>query len=128
MNYVLDASALLAVLLGEKGGDTVEPALGASLISAVNLAEVAASLRAGSNTDDAVRAIIDHIPIPVVPADAELAIDAGLMRTVTERAGLSLGDRFCLALGRRTGLTVMTADRAWADVADVLGVTVQLIR
>src|SRR5262245_26809608 len=36
---VLDASAVLALLAGEKGGEQVEQLLGSVLISAVNLAE-----------------------------------------------------------------------------------------
>ena len=50
------------------------------------------------------------------------------MRTLTDRIGLSLGDRFCLALARRTGLAALTADRAWSEVAEALGIAVTLIR
>ena len=39
-----------------------------------------------------------------------------------------MGDRICLALGRRMGLPVLTADRAWLDAAEALGVTVETIR
>jgi ribonuclease VapC len=128
VKFVLDSSALLAALLSEPGGEVVGPELGNSLMLSVNLAEVAASLRADDNDDEAVREIIDQIAIPFVAADAVLAIDAGLMRTVTDRSGLSLGDRFCLALARRAGLAVLTADRAWSDVAEDLGVTIVQIR
>jgi PIN domain nuclease of toxin-antitoxin system len=31
----------------------------------------------------------------------------------TDRAGLSLGDRLCLALASRRGEDALTADRAW---------------
>jgi ribonuclease VapC len=44
----------------------------------------------------------------------------------TRRAGLSLADRACLALGRRLGILAHTADRGWRKV-DV-GVAVVLIR
>jgi PIN domain nuclease of toxin-antitoxin system len=49
-----------------------------------------------------------------------------MMRQVSRRAGLSFGDRACLALALIHGLPVLTADRAWAKV-DV-GVEVRLIR
>lgn len=42
--YVLDASAVLAYLKREPGGDTVAPLLVRSLMTAVNLSEVAAKL------------------------------------------------------------------------------------
>lgn len=43
-------------------------------------------------------------------------------------AGLSLGDRFCLALARRDGLPALTADKQWHTVADAAGVAVTVIR
>jgi PIN domain nuclease of toxin-antitoxin system len=46
----------------------------------------------------------------------------------TRRAGLSFGDRVCLALAKREGLPAVTADSAWTRIADAVGVKVQLIR
>ena len=42
--------------------------------------------------------------------------------------GLSLGDRFCLALAKRLGVPAYTADRAWKDVATDVGAKVVAIR
>ena len=53
---------------------------------------------------------------------------AGRLRAVTAEAGLSLGDRFCLALARRDGLPALTADKQWSTVADAADVTVSVIR
>ncbi|MBI3977092.1 MAG: hypothetical protein HY331_02795 [Chloroflexi bacterium] len=47
-----------------------------------------------------------------VDFDADLAYQAGLLHPATRQAGLSLGDRACLALARRLGLPALTADRA----------------
>ena len=43
-------------------------------------------------------------------------------------SGLSLGDRFCLALAKRLDCPALTADRAWLPVADDAGVRIELIR
>jgi PIN domain nuclease of toxin-antitoxin system len=39
-----------------------------------------------------------------------------------------MGDRICLALGQRTGLVVLTADRSWLDVAARIGAVVEAVR
>src|SRR5271165_5623489 len=128
MRVVLDASAILAGLNGEPGADRVATALDAAVVSAVNLAEVAGGVARGGNSPEQVRAVLAALACAVIPADEEMAIDVGLMRAQTDRAGLSLGDRFCLALGRRLRAPVLTADRQWALVADEVGVKVEMIR
>lgn len=128
MRVVLDASAVLTALLKEPGAARVGAVLDAAIVSAVNLAEVAAGLvRNGAEVREA-RAVLRALSLTVVPADEELAIDAGLMRPITDRAGLSLGDRFCLALARRVGSPALTTDRSWAQVSEALGVEIELIR
>lgn len=56
----------------------------------------------------------------------EDAVVTGELRVLTRAQGLSLGDRACLALARRLGGLVLTADKPWANVSG--GVTVQVIR
>ena len=62
-------------------------------------------------------------PPPDFAGDAEIA---AALWTLTRAAGLSFGDRSCLALASRLGVPVLTTDRAWAKV-DV-GVPIELIR
>lgn len=128
MTVVLDASAVLAALLGEPGGGEVESALDDAVICTVNLAEVAAALVRHGNSAVQARALIAALDCPGVPADVELALDAGLLRPLTDRAGLSLGDRFCVALARRLNCPILTADRSWAAIAEPCGIEVELIR
>jgi PIN domain nuclease of toxin-antitoxin system len=125
---VLDASALLAGLLKEPGAGRVAEALDAAVMSAVNVAEVAAALARNGASEREVRSVLRAVAVTTLPADEELAIEAGLLRSVTDRAGLSLGDRFCLALARRLGAPALTTDRMWLEVSDSVGVEVQLIR
>jgi PIN domain nuclease of toxin-antitoxin system len=128
MRPVLDASAVLAVLRQEPGFEAAMNAVAGGIISAVNVAEImAALLRDGVTDEDAVAALA-LLGDRVIAADLSLAVEAGRLRRLTDVAGLSLGDRFCLALARRLGTSVVTGDRAWLRVADRLGVTVHLIR
>jgi hypothetical protein len=50
---------------------------------------------------------------------------AGRLRSATRQAGLSLGDRACLALAQSRCAVAFTPDRAWADL-DV-GVAIELV-
>lgn len=123
---VLDASAVMAVLKLEPGGDAVADVLGQAVISTINLSEVVTSLvnqgAPFSRAADIVRSLI----IEVIPFDEQLAFAAASLRAATRTSGLSFGDRACVALGRHTSLPVMTADKTWAKL-DV-GVDVRLIR
>lgn len=115
---VLDSSAVLAVLLEEAGSDQVEGTLPGALLSAVNLAEVVSKLcERGMPASEAMLAVA-AIGVDVVPFDGDQALQAGELRPLTRAAGLSLGDRACLALSRLRGLPAMTADAAWAAVPD----------
>lgn len=124
--YVLDASALLAAIKREPGGNDVRGLLHASVIGSVNLCEVVATLQDNGLEDLVVDDLLADLGIETIDFDAALATDAGRLRHATRSAGLSLGDRACLALGRQRGAVVLTADRAWATLD--IGVTVELIR
>ena len=125
---VLDASALLALLRGEAGAKKVEGVLTDARMSVVNMAEVASHFHKLGMPDEEVRTMLQPLPMTLAPADAELAWEAGRLRAVTVEAGLSLGDRFCLALAKREQLPAWTADRKWKDVADAVGAKVVIIR
>lgn len=125
---VLDASALLALLKDEPGGSMVAEVLPAARICAVNLAEVVSHFIHADMPPTEVDAMLRPLPMDIVPADKDLATMAGRLRAATADAGLSLGDRFCLALALQEGAPAWTADRQWRTVADAIGVTIVLIR
>lgn len=126
--HILDASALIALLKAEPGADMVAAAIGDARMSTVNIAEVVSHFAHLGMPSAAIDAMLSALPITQIPADAALAHTAGHLRPLTASAGLSLGDRFCLALARHERLPAWTADRAWLDVAHNVGVAVQLIR
>jgi len=110
---VLDASALLALLNQEEGGDRVaELVVAGATISAVNLSEVAAKLSLAGMPEAQIREALDPLGLDIVPFDLDQAYQAVLLVGPTRAAGLSLGDRACLALASRVGLPAVTADRA----------------
>ena len=125
---VLDASALLALLRDEPGTAKVAEAITDARMSSVNYAEVVSHFIHAGMPADQVDTMLRPLPLTVVDADQTLATLAGHLRAATAQAGLSLGDRFCLALARRDGLPALTADRQWRGVADAAGVEVSVIR
>ncbi|ARS29409.1 type II toxin-antitoxin system VapC family toxin [Sphingomonas sp. KC8] len=127
-SIILDASALLAMLRDEPGGDKVADVLIDSHMCVVNLAEVTGHFVHNDMPPREVDAMLHPLPVTFVAADAELARVAGHLRAATSEAGLSLGDRFCLALAMREGWPAWTADRQWASVAAKIGVDVVVIR
>jgi ribonuclease VapC len=129
---VLDASALLAHLRDEPGSDVVAEAIASgAVISTVNLAEVFSRVadRGGDPAKLAAEltqsGLLDGA-ITVEPFTAADAIDAGRLRPLTRDAGLSLGDRACLALARRLDAPALTADTDWQGAAH--GVELRPIR
>jgi ribonuclease VapC len=115
---VLDASAMLAFLQGERGDDVVEAALleGATCGSA-NWSEVAQKVLAAGRdwgTASALLGSYDLVVEPVTKEDAETAAAAW-----NPRSKLSLADRLCVALARRLEVTALTADRTWGTSAPV---------
>ena len=126
MNVVLDASAVLVLLLDEPGSDAVADALPDGALSAVNLAEVLSKLvDRGADASG----LVDHLAAagvrvePLTEGDAAMVAD---LRRLDAGRVLSLGDRCCLALARRLSSAVLTADRAWSSVET--GVDVRQLR
>jgi ribonuclease VapC len=78
--------------------------------------------------DDVVSAMLTPLPITLVEADVEHFWEAVRLRSLTVEAGLSLVDRFCLALAKREKLPAWTSDRKWREIADAVRVTVVAIR
>lgn len=128
MPFILDASALLVVVLRELGAGLVLDALKSGVqMSTVNIAEVASRLHREGWATSQVNAIFEELPIEIVPFDLATAMLTGRYRPQTDHLGLSLGDRACLATANLRASTAVTADRAWLEL-HLQGVDVQCIR
>ncbi|MBN8867549.1 MAG: type II toxin-antitoxin system VapC family toxin [Solirubrobacterales bacterium] len=129
---VLDASAFLAYLREEPGGEVVAKALeGGAVISTVNLAEVFTRVgEDGWEPDAFAEELIErgtlHGALLVDEFTYDDSIEAARLRQPTHHLGLSLADRACLALARRLEFPVLTADSAWSGLD--LDVEIRLIR
>ena len=125
---VLDASALIAMLKDEPGGAGVAAIVDTAVMSVVNYSEVVSHyVRTGAELAQ-VEDMLRPLPVALVDADQTLARMAGAIAHITRSSGLSLGDRFCLALAQREGLPALTADRDWLKIAAAVGVDVRTIR
>jgi ribonuclease VapC len=116
---VLDSSAVLALLLAEPGSEVVRAALPGALMSTVNLAEVVAKLCERGMPSNEATAAVQGIGVEFVDFTTDQARICGDLRTLTRSAGLSLGDRACLALARLRGVPAVTADAAWTSVPEI---------
>ncbi len=125
---VLDASAILALLHDEPGAAVVAGAVADAVVSTVNLSEVVAHFARGGLSAPMIQAILGELPIEQIPFDEDQAWAAGLLSPQTRPAGLSLGDRACLALASRLGVRALTADRSWARIAAAAGIEIEVIR
>lgn len=127
MKVVLDASALLALILDESGADVVQAALDHEvLLSVVNFAEVVGRAeRAGIKPEDAHNGIL-ALPLQLVQLDEKMAFEMGKLAGVGRPLGLSLGDCACLATAKVLGTDVLTADKVWAKLK--IGLKIRLIR
>ena len=114
---VFDASAMLALLHHERGEEKLTADLLArSVASTVNLAEVQSKLvKNGGDPDVAWRDALSSVN-SVKPYTSEHARIAGDLITTTEKLGLSLGDRSCLALAIALKAPVYTTEQLWRNL------------
>jgi ribonuclease VapC len=124
--WVLDSSAILASFLVEPGSEYIDSRVGTRFVSAVNLSEVATKLIERGISYDAFKTLGIVDAHTIIDFDLDQALLAAKLRPLTKRKGLSLGDRACLALAIQQVATVLTADRAWAEI-DV-GVKIEVVR
>ena len=126
----LDASALLTYFFGEAGAEEVEQRLPGSVIHTVNYAEVLSKLAERGLSPEAAEEQLAQVGLSQViridPGTPEDALSVARLRPLTRSAGLSLGDRYCLALAERLGVPAGTTDRVWATLN--IGIPIEVLR
>jgi ribonuclease VapC len=122
----LDSSAILAVIFQELGSEKVSDLLNGGLLSTVNLAEVHTILALRGVPPERIRGRVEEMGCEVCLFNEEQAHLTGELVAKTYPAGLSLGDRACLALAIERKAAVYTADRNWKNLN--LGIEIEVIR
>jgi ribonuclease VapC len=121
-----DASAILAYLNFEPGGEAVAKQLENIAITSVNLAEIVTVLMLRGVKKDWIESRVYRVFGNILPFDRKQAQLAGSLCVLTHQHGLSLGDRACLAAALIQDTKVFTADTAWTKVK--IGIDIVLIR
>jgi PIN domain nuclease of toxin-antitoxin system len=123
-SYVLDASAILALLNNETGADRVQEVLESATcsMSVVNWSEVARKLVERGLAVDPIAQNLLAVGVEFRNFDYNLAVAAAQIAAPP----LSLGDRACLSLAAALGAIALTADRIWETFST--GATIELIR
>ena len=126
-SFVVDASALLALLRLEKGWEDVAHIISRYdtdvYMSAINYAEVLSKTVAHGKNPDVVINEIRALGIQIMDFDSTLAEQTGLLKPRAAAWGLSLGDCACLTLARQLDATALTADKAWGNLGDSFRMT-----
>jgi ribonuclease VapC len=128
MAFILDASAVLAVVLAEKGADYVLQHMSETHLGTVNLSEATAKLMEYGVSAKNARDQISRLDSEIHDFDPNLAERTAILRSLTKNFGLSLGDRACLSLGQSLNLPILTSDRRMCESGAILGFDIRLIR
>ena len=113
---MFDASAILALALGERGSDMVRGARPDAVVSAVNHLEVVSKLLRVGLDEAEVHSFLDEAFPRVVPLGRAQADGAARLHAGSRELGLSYADCACLAFAAERGLPVLTGDRKWTRI------------
>jgi PIN domain nuclease of toxin-antitoxin system len=124
---VFDASAILALLQQEPGAETLTDEIRVNAVaSTVNLAEVQGKLvKKGIPPEMAWEDTLSAVA-EAEPFTSRQASIAGSLITKTQKCGLSLGDRSCLALAIALKAPVYTTEQVWKNLK--VGIPIHVIR
>jgi len=126
--YILDTSALIALLERENGYEVILDKLDKSIISTVTLSEFVSVLIRKSLTEDDIDKIRKNLLPDIIVFCEEISVEAGKLISITKPYGLSLGDRACIATGSKYNLTIYTTDKIWDKLNDILDADIIVMR
>jgi ribonuclease VapC len=136
---LLDASALVILILKQKGWSAVEKILesGNVLTTPTGLAEafIICQRRKSGFSRTEIWSILESLGLAIEPLTEADAVEIAYLQEyagqVAEKhndaSSLSLGDACCLAVARRLGAIVVASDRFW-DLLTIEGVEIHQLR
>ena len=128
LSVVLDASALLAALQNEQGGDVVNELVlnpeNKVVMSALNWSEVFDRLLRSGISEEIVAEMLDALELEIMDFNQEQARMAASCRMLAP--ALSLADRACLVLAKTRRIEAWTMDKVWQRLN--IGVRVKVLR
>ena len=111
--WIVDASALLAAIHNEQGGEYVQQNIDRCVISSVNWSEVLQKLAKSESQIDKIDISLNALGLSIVEFTKDDAHLCASLWSSCKSLGLSLADKACLAAGQRLQTKVITADRVW---------------
>lgn len=123
---VIDASAVLAMIFDEAGGDMVADVCEGAILNAVNLDEVLHKVVRRGIDPILVETQLSRLGISVVAFDGRQARVSAALHSQLTGTATSFADRACLSMGLMLNATVLTADAKWTGLG--LDVDIRLIR
>jgi ribonuclease VapC len=127
IEYILDSTALIALVGSESGSQRIADLLENSAVSAVNLAETANKLLEKGFSQAEVRESLAKLELKVEDWSEAMAYRSAEFTQYNKSHGLSLGDRACLTLAKHLRATAVTSDRTWSR-KPALGVPIMIFR
>ena len=114
--WVVDASAILAAIQDESGGEYVKQHIDRCVISSVNWSEVIQKLSKLGSEIDKIDAYLKALGLSVIDFTEEDGKLCASLWPNCKSLGLSLADRACIATGLRLKTKIITADRVWNEL------------
>ena len=114
--WVVDASAILAAIQDESGGEYVKQHIDRCIISSVNWSEVLQKLSKLGSEVDKIDAYLKALGLNVIDFTEEDGKLSASLWPNCKSLGLSLADRACIATGLRLKTKIITADRVWNEL------------
>lgn len=123
---LLDASGVLAFSLQEPGWEKIAEVIGISSMSVVNMSEALAKAQRYGMNHRALQKSWSDLGLRILDATSKHAEVSADIWPQAKLLGLSLGDRFCAAVGIVEGLDILTSDERLSRLR--AGVKITMIR
>ncbi len=127
---ILDASVIYAIIKGEPVNFNITEILEHCIATTYNIAEVANKMVLKKQvTHQEIWILLESLIPHTYNIDMEISeIATSFSEVIDASFGISLGDKYCLALGKLLNKPIYTADRAWKQFEKLINIKINLVR